>query len=45
MGEEWRSDERGLTHAEMEELLEILLGGGWTRLGGEPLDWADLDEH
>ncbi|GAB3437350.1 hypothetical protein GCM10027517_08720 [Phycicoccus ginsengisoli] len=45
MAEEWGADARRLSHAEMEELLEILLGGSWTRLGGEPLDWADLDDH
>lgn len=45
MADEWRSEERRLTHAEMEELLEILLGGGWSRLGGDALDWSDLDEH
>lgn len=43
--EEGRPDERRLSHAEMEELLEILLGGGWSRLGGDALDWSDLDEH
>jgi hypothetical protein len=45
MPEDREAGRRRLTHAELEELLDVLLDGSWSRLGGDRLDWADLDDH
>ena len=34
-----------LSGSQIEELFDIMVSDGWSYLGGDPLDWVDLDHH